>query len=207
LSINGLAKFTASPKYSFQLNYQTPHRSFASNVKLESLGDSISTAVVVEWKKNAGDQVNIDDVVAVVETDKVRINNIHVHNYFCKVTMDIRAKEAGVFVKAFGDKGAEVTVGSDFYSLDAAASPSVAPSTSAPPAEAAASTSEEKKPTGPGKQVQVPVPQMGESISQGVLAKWNVEIGSSVNAGDALASVETDKVRKICHASNMTPVR
>jgi pyruvate dehydrogenase E2 component (dihydrolipoamide acetyltransferase) len=38
------------------------------------------------------------------------------------------------------------------------------------------------------------VPRMGESISQGVLAKWNVEIGSFVNAGDILASVETDKV-------------
>lgn len=59
------------PKYSFPLNHYTQHRSLASNVKLESLGDSISTAVVVEWKKNAGDQVNVDDVVAVVETDKV----------------------------------------------------------------------------------------------------------------------------------------
>lgn len=111
--------------------------------------------------------------------------------------MDIRAKEAGVFVKAFGEKGAEVAVGSDFYSIDASASPSAAPSPSTPPAEAAATTPEEKKPAAPGKRVEVPVPQMGESISQGVLAKWNVQIGSSVNAGDALASVETDKVSEI----------
>lgn len=40
-------------------------------MKLESLGDSISSAVVVEWKKNPGDKVNLDDVIAVVETDKV----------------------------------------------------------------------------------------------------------------------------------------
>jgi dihydrolipoamide dehydrogenase len=50
----------------------TSHILLAVNVKLESLGDSISTAVVLEWKKNPGDQVNPDDVIAVVETDKVR---------------------------------------------------------------------------------------------------------------------------------------
>lgn len=71
------------PKYSFPLNFQTQHRSLASNVKLESLGDSISTAVVVEWKKNAGDQVNVDDVVAVVETDKVRFSPPF-YNNFCR---------------------------------------------------------------------------------------------------------------------------
>lgn len=46
-----------------------------------------------------------------------------------------------------------------------------------------------------GKKVEVPLPHMGESVSQGVLAKWNVEVGSVVNAGDILASVETDKVQ------------
>jgi pyruvate/2-oxoglutarate dehydrogenase complex dihydrolipoamide acyltransferase (E2) component len=41
---------------------------------LESLGDSISTAVVLSWNKNPGDAVKEDDVIAVVETDKVRLN-------------------------------------------------------------------------------------------------------------------------------------
>ena len=114
--------------------------------------------------------------------------------------MDIRAKEAGVFVKAFGETGAEVTVGNDFYSLDTSASPSAAPKSSSQPADAAAPPSAEKNSAAPGKRVEVPVPQMGESISQGVLAKWNVEIGSSVNVGDALASVETDKASLTCEA-------
>lgn len=49
-------------------------------------------------------------------------------------------------------------------------------------------------PASSGKVVEVPLPLMGESVSQGVLAKWNIEVGSVVNAGDILASVETDKV-------------
>jgi hypothetical protein len=52
---------------------------------LESLGDSISTAVVLSWGKEAGEAIAESDVIATVETDKV--------------TMDIRAKKAGVFVE------------------------------------------------------------------------------------------------------------
>ena len=52
---------------------------------LETLGDSITSAVLVSWSKEPGDSVAEDDVIAIVETDKV--------------TMDIKAKKSGVFVK------------------------------------------------------------------------------------------------------------
>jgi 2-oxoglutarate dehydrogenase E2 component (dihydrolipoamide succinyltransferase) len=39
--------------------------------RLDSLGDSIKTAVVVSWNKQPGDLIKEDDVIAVVETDKV----------------------------------------------------------------------------------------------------------------------------------------
>ena len=50
--------------------------SAVSTIPLESLGDSITTAVVVNWLKQKGDAVNADDVIAVVETDKVRLPKI-----------------------------------------------------------------------------------------------------------------------------------
>ena len=40
----------------------------------------------------------------------------------------------------------------------------------------------------------VPVPVMGESITQGVLASWSVKVGDSVNIDDVVGSIETDKV-------------
>jgi 2-oxoglutarate dehydrogenase E2 component (dihydrolipoamide succinyltransferase) len=70
------------------------HFSALTVIPLESLGDSISSAVLVSWEKNEGDQVNEDDVIAVVETDKV--------------TMDIRAKQTGVFSGGFCAEGDEV---------------------------------------------------------------------------------------------------
>jgi hypothetical protein len=46
----------------------------ATTYNLDSLGDSITTATLLSWQKSVGSQVKEDDVVAVVETDKVRFN-------------------------------------------------------------------------------------------------------------------------------------
>lgn len=154
------------------------------NVPLESLGESISSAVLVEWQKKAGDAVSVDDVVAVVETDKV--------------TMDIRAKESGVFGEAFVEAGGEVSVGSNLYSLDTDGSASATNNkdvqSSDSSCEVSATTSEENSSSSQGARIQVDVPSMGESITQGVLASWNVSPGENVESGDVLAIIETDKV-------------
>ncbi|MFB9328997.1 2-oxoglutarate dehydrogenase complex dihydrolipoyllysine-residue succinyltransferase [Paenibacillus aurantiacus] len=41
---------------------------------------------------------------------------------------------------------------------------------------------------------EVIVPQMGESITEGTIAKWVVKVGDQVNQGDVLVELETDKV-------------
>ncbi|BBH20764.1 dihydrolipoyllysine-residue succinyltransferase component of 2-oxoglutarate dehydrogenase complex [Paenibacillus baekrokdamisoli] len=41
---------------------------------------------------------------------------------------------------------------------------------------------------------EVKVPEMGESIMEGTIAKWHVKEGDRVNQGDVLAELETDKV-------------
>jgi len=144
---------------------------------LESLGDSITTAVLLKWAKEPGDSVKEDDVIGVVETDKV--------------TMDIRAKKTGVFVGGMVEAGAEISVGSPLYKIDTSAKEmpvsseasggiAAAPKPPAPPASAPLTS--------------VPVPIMGESITQGVLAKWLVSTGAAVKADEVVASIETDKV-------------
>ena len=39
---------------------------------MPSMGDSISEGTIVEWTKQPGDSVEVDEVVVVLETDKVR---------------------------------------------------------------------------------------------------------------------------------------
>lgn len=40
----------------------------------------------------------------------------------------------------------------------------------------------------------IKVPEMGESITEGTIAKWVVKVGDAVGQGDLLAELETDKV-------------
>ncbi|RKN79046.1 2-oxoglutarate dehydrogenase complex dihydrolipoyllysine-residue succinyltransferase [Paenibacillus ginsengarvi] len=40
----------------------------------------------------------------------------------------------------------------------------------------------------------IKVPEMGESITEGAIAKWVVKVGDQVNQGDMLVELETDKV-------------
>ncbi len=130
--------------------------------KLDSLGDSISTAVLLNWQKKAGDAVREDDVIAVVETDKV--------------TMEIRSKRSGVFVEGLAAAGAEVTVGHDLWKIDTAVTAAAGP---AAPAAAPAASS--------GAVIDAAVPSMGESISQGILSKWLAKEVESVALDQVVA--------------------
>lgn len=152
------------------------HRSFSliATEPLESLGDSITTAVLLQWNKKAGDVVKEDDVIAIVETDKV--------------TMDIRAKKAGIFVEGLAAPQSEVVVGSALYTLDV--EPGAQSSVAVPikPVEAPIPSASATK------TITVKVPVMGESITTGILAKWICGVNDNVSVDQVVASIETDKV-------------
>ena len=68
-----------------------------------------------------GEYVEEDEVVVVVETDKVNV--------------DIRTTHAGVITKYFADEGDTVAVGSDFFEVDPEGKPSAAPPKKEPEAK------------------------------------------------------------------------
>jgi hypothetical protein len=53
--------------------------------KVPALGESITEGSIASWAKEVGDAVAVDDVIVIVETDKV--------------TVDIKSTFAGVFKK------------------------------------------------------------------------------------------------------------
>ena len=53
--------------------------------KVPALGESITEGSIASWAKKEGDAVAVDDVIVIVETDKV--------------TVDIKSTFAGVFKK------------------------------------------------------------------------------------------------------------
>ncbi|HBV99976.1 MAG TPA: dihydrolipoamide acyltransferase, partial [Bacteroidetes bacterium] len=41
--------------------------------------------------------------------------------------------------------------------------------------------------------IKVEMPKLSDTMEEGVLAKWNIQEGDTVSAGDVIADVETDK--------------
>lgn len=68
------------------------------------MGDSITEGTIVEWTVQVGQAVKVDDVIAMIETDKV--------------TVDIKAQVDGVLVEQFAKVDDEVEVGADLYMID-----------------------------------------------------------------------------------------
>eukprot|EP00553_Chaetoceros_curvisetus_P015036 CAMPEP_0204643034 /NCGR_PEP_ID=MMETSP0718-20130828/375_1 /ASSEMBLY_ACC=CAM_ASM_000674 /TAXON_ID=230516 /ORGANISM="Chaetoceros curvisetus" /LENGTH=186 /DNA_ID=CAMNT_0051664069 /DNA_START=218 /DNA_END=778 /DNA_ORIENTATION=+ len=84
------------------------------------MGDSITEGTVVEWAADIGQAVKVDDVIALVETDKV--------------TIDIKAEIDGVITKHFCNVEDNVEVGANLYEIDteAEASASITPAAETP---------------------------------------------------------------------------
>ena len=99
--------------------------------KCPSLGDSISEGTVVSWEVQIGDYVNKDDVICVMETDKVSV--------------EIHATASGELVSYFAEEGDTVEVDHDLISLDTTATPSA----KAAPAAAAPAAAEPAAPAAP----------------------------------------------------------
>ena len=88
-----------------------------TDIVVPTLGESVSSATVARWLKQAGDAVAADEPLVELETDKV--------------TVEVNAPVAGVIAAIAADAGAEVTPGAVLGSIQAgaaaAAKPAAAP--------------------------------------------------------------------------------
>lgn len=80
-------------------------------MNLPTLGDSISEGTIVKWEKAVGDLVEVGDVVAVIETDKVSV--------------DIRSEHRGIMATRHAAVDDRVEVGKPICTLDLAGAPDV----------------------------------------------------------------------------------
>jgi 2-oxoglutarate dehydrogenase E2 component (dihydrolipoamide succinyltransferase) len=118
----------------------------AIEIRVPTLGESISEATVGKWFKKAGDSVNIDEPLVELETDKV--------------TLEVNAPSSGVLSEIAAETGETVAIGALLGQLSAGATaptaapaavttskvvPAPAATTAMPPAPAAAKIAKEDK--------------------------------------------------------------
>ncbi len=146
-----------------------------TEVRVPTLGESVTEATVATWFKKPGDSVAVDEMLCELETDKV---TVEVPSPVAGVLADIVAKE--------GD-----TVGVD--ALLANVAPAGEAGSEA--VEARPSAKSEAAPASSGgEEVKVMVPTLGESVSEATVATWFKKVGDSVAADEMLCELETDKV-------------
>lgn len=144
-------------------------------IKVPTVGESISEVTIANWLKKDGDVVKLDEVIAELESDKA--------------TFELTAQSAGV-LKIVKQKGETVPIGEVICEIEpngqAAAPKAEAKSASAPVPPAAA-----PKATGGVKEMKVPA--VGESITEVTISTWLKKDGDFVNIDDIIAEVESDK--------------
>ncbi|WP_417514410.1 2-oxoglutarate dehydrogenase complex dihydrolipoyllysine-residue succinyltransferase [Minwuia sp.] len=112
----------------------------AVEIKVPTMGESISEATVGQWFKAAGDAVAIDDPLCELETDKV--------------TLEVNATAAGALAEIIAEEGATVEVGALLCTIEEGAEGKK--SETAPKKSEDAPAKEEKKPDAEKKDASKP---------------------------------------------------
>jgi 2-oxoglutarate dehydrogenase E2 component (dihydrolipoamide succinyltransferase) len=88
------------------------------DIKVPALGESVSSATVARWLKQAGEAVSADEPLVELETDKV--------------TLEVNAPSAGVLGAIQAAQGSEVEVGSVLGTVEVGAAAASKPAAAAP---------------------------------------------------------------------------
>lgn len=111
--LNGILKHSCRKQFRCLSSFSRPSNLLNEKItiKVPTMGDSISEGTIVEWSAAIGQAVKVDDLIALVETDKV--------------TIDMKASVDGVITQHFAQVDDTVEVGAPLYEIDTEAAPSI----------------------------------------------------------------------------------
>ncbi len=153
-----------------------------TEIRVPSLGESVTEATIGKWFKKPGDAVAVDEPLVELETDKV--------------TIEVPAPSAGVLGEIAAKDGDTVAVGALLGQITdgaAAVKPAAAPAAAAAPAKAAApAAAPPKAPPGPSENIPLAPSVRRLSAESGVDASTVPGSGKDgrVTKGDMLAAIE-----------------
>src|SRR5688572_2346102 len=176
-------------------------------VVMPQMGESITEGTVSKWLKAVGDKIDKDEPILEISTDKV---DAEVPSPGAGVLLEIRHQEGetvevGTVVAVIGQEGEqpadggqpgggqqeeaptpEILANAASASINSASNQAVAYSDQSPASEAPKPQTSEA--------IEVVMPQMGESITEGTVSKWLKAVGDRVEKDEALLEISTDKV-------------
>src|SRR5436190_10565364 len=177
-------------------------------IQMPQMGESVTEGTVLEWHKREGEFVEEGETVVEVSTDKV--------------DAEVPAPASGTITRILKGEDETIEVGGVLGELDPTAAPSgngsgaeagdedrePGPGISmegggegdadlgeGPLPELRTGTSEvEATSSAVGEAVEIQMPEMGESVAEGVILEWHKREGDPVEEGETVVEVSTDKV-------------
>ncbi len=150
-------------------------------IKVPTVGESITEVTIGSWLKKEGDTVKRDEIICTLDSDKA--------------SFDVTAESEGILhIKA--QEGDVVAIGGLICTLDAAGSNGVAAAAPAPSVESKISNIESsmsnvQRPS--AKTIEMKVPTVGESVTEVTIANWTKKEGDKVQLAEILCELESDK--------------
>ncbi len=159
-----------------------------TDVIMPQMGESIFEGTITKWLKKPGDQVQRDEPLFEISTDKV---DAEIPSPAAGTLTEIKVGEGttvqiNTVVAVLSEDGAAPvppTAAASNVKAEAAPAPKPAEPAAATPAASASS-----------KAIDVVMPQMGESIFEGTITKWLKKVGDTVAQDEPLFEISTDKV-------------
>lgn len=168
------------------------------DVVMPKMGESVMEGTVLEWKKQIGDIIELDETLLEISTDKV--------------DSEIPAPAAGKLVEILVQEGDTVDVGTPIAVIDSDVNAEIAtgggdpapaeepvveksiPEPEAPATAGGNGAAPSAAPAGGGERVNVVMPKMGESVMEGTVLSWAKQVGDEVELDETLLEISTDKV-------------
>ncbi|MEP2880143.1 MAG: 2-oxoglutarate dehydrogenase complex dihydrolipoyllysine-residue succinyltransferase [Roseibium sp.] len=144
----------------------------ATEIRVPTLGESVSEATIAQWFKKPGDVIAQDEPLVELETDKV--------------TVEVPAPSSGTLESILVKEGDTVEVGALLGQIAEGAGAAKAPAAAAP-------AKKDTKAAAKAELVDVVTPSAGESVTEAEVGEWSVKVGDTVKADDTLVELETDK--------------
>ena len=163
----------------------------ATIINMPRLSDTMEEGVVAKWLKSVGDKIEEGDILAEIETDKatMEFESFHEGTLLYIGVQDGETSPVDVLLAIIGEEGEDISA-----HINGAAKATEEETTEAV-IETPTSTADEKSDgvsIPEGVQV-ITMPRLSDTMTDGTVATWLKKVGETVEEGDILAEIETDK--------------
>ena len=161
----------------------------AEIITMPRLSDTMEEGTVATWLKKVGDTVKEGDILAEIETDKA---TMEFESFYEGTLLHIgvaqgQTAEVDALLAIIGAAGEDIS-----GLLSGQTTNTVAPETVVESTANDQGTSASSSDLPDGVSV-ITMPRLSDTMEEGIVARWLKKEGDSVNEGDILAEIETDK--------------